>query len=90
MVVHYVQNHGDAFFMTSIDKVLVILLGAVCLVHGKEIARVVSPTVITVKFLSRHQFNCIDTHCLQISQFVHGSVNIAGCGKITKKQFIDH
>ena len=90
MVVHHIQNYGDTFLMASIDKVLVIFLGTVCLIHGKEVARVVAPTVVAVEFLGRHQFNRVDSHLFQIAKLGLGTMDIAGSCEVTEQKFVNN
>ena len=90
MVVHHIENHSDTFLVACIDEIFIVFFSTVSFVHGEEIARIVSPTIITVKFLCWHQLDGIHTHFFQIRKFAHGSMNVTVCSEITQQQFVDN
>ena len=60
--------------MASVNKLLIHGLCAISLIHRKKEARIIPPTVVSVKLLHRHQFDGIDSHSLQIRKLAHCTI----------------
>ena len=90
MVVDNIEDDRHTGLVTGINKLFITVLCSIRLVHSKIEAWIVTPAVVTVKFLHRHQFDSIDTDLLQIRDFVHCSVQITGCRKVAQVHFVNH
>ncbi|MPM53696.1 hypothetical protein SDC9_100465 [bioreactor metagenome] len=90
VIIHHVEDYGDAAFVTLIDKLFIHQVGAVCLVEGEIECRIIAPAVVPVELLYRHQFNSVYAEIFQIVQFLNGSVNISLFCKISQQQFVNN
>lgn len=52
---YHVENHGYAFGMAFVNKLLVILRCAVCLVYGKIEIGIIAPGNVAVEFVDRKE-----------------------------------
>ena len=83
MIINHIQNNCHTRLMASVNKLLIHGLCAISLIHRKKEARIIPPTVVSVKLLHRHQFDGIDSHSLQIRKLAHCTIDVAGGGKVT-------
>ena len=61
MVVNNIKKNSHTRFVAFIDKSLIHMIGTVSLVQSKIETRIVSPAVIAIELLHRHQLNSIET-----------------------------
>ena len=90
MIVHHVQNDGDASFVARIHERFQIVLRAIGFVHSEIECGVVAPAVVSIEFIDWHQLNRLNTEALEIIQAVFNEFQGAFLGEITHQQFIDH
>ena len=76
--------------MAFVDEGLVFLTCTVILVEGKPVVRVVSPAVVAVKFLYRHELDGIYAEVLDIVETLHSACDVLRSSEVTEKHLIDH
>ena len=59
MIIYNIKNHSQSSGMTFINKPLIHIFCPIRFIQSKIETRIVSPTVIPIKFLYRHKFNGI-------------------------------
>ena len=89
MVVYYIENDGHAFAVAGVNEVFIHFWGAIRLIEGEEETRVVSPAVVPVKLLNRHQLDGVDAHVFQVVQLLQGAVDGAAGGEIAQMHLVD-
>ena len=83
VIIDHIENDSHTRFMASVNKLLIHGFCTISLVHRKEEARIIPPTVVSIKLLHRHQFDGIDSHSLQIRELTHRTIDVAGSGEVT-------
>ena len=90
MIEHNIKNNCHVTFMTFVYKHLVHVFSTVCLIKGKIETWIISPAVVPVEFLYRHQLYCCYSKLLKIVKLLDGTMQILRFGEIAKKKFINH
>ena len=76
--------------MAFVDEGLIFLTCTVIFVEGKPMVRVVSPAVVSVKFLYRHKLDGIHAEVLDIVETLHCTCDILRSREVAEKHLIDH
>src|SRR5260221_5807610 len=100
MVVNAVMNDSDTAPVTFINQLAQVIGLAIVILDGKDAARVIAPRTFTGEFVTRHQFNRIDSKITQVVQLVdhvlEAPLGLAifvisrAAGKIPYVKFIDN
>ena len=90
MVVHHVKDDSNASFMTGIYQRLEVVFCSVSFVDCEIKGRVVSPAVIAIELVYRHEFQSLDTQILKIVQAVFNELQRSFFGKVAHEEFVNH
>ena len=89
VVVHHVQDHGNPTGVARIHKGFQIVLGSVRLVHREVECGVVSPAVVSVELVHRHELQRLNAQRLEVVQGVDDELERAFLGEIPDKQLVN-
>ena len=73
VVEYHIQNNGNTAFVALIDEGFELFGRAVSLIQREVVVGRVTPVVVAVKFVHRHQFNGIYAEVLEVIQSFHES-----------------
>ena len=90
VVVHHVEQDGQAALVTGVDEPLQPVGAAVGLVHRPQVDPVVAPAVPAGERRHRHQLHRVHTEVAQVVKPPDGRVEGALGGKGADVQFVDH
>ena len=89
MVVHHVQDHRDATGVASVHEGLQVVFGPVSLVHREVERGVVSPAVVAVEFIHRHELQRLNAQRLEVVKRIEDELKRAVFGKIPDQQLVN-
>lgn len=90
MVVDHIKKDSHTRFVAFIDESLIHAVRTVSLVQSEIETRIVSPTVVSVELLHRHQLDGIEAQTFQIPYLLHRPVQVACSSEVAQQQFVDH
>ena len=90
MVVHHVQNHGNPTLVAGVHQGLEVVFGAIGLVDGEVKRGIVSPTVVAIELVDRHQFECLNAQPLEVVERVLNECQRTLFRPVAHQQFVDH
>ena len=73
MIVHDIEQHGKAAFMTSIYEFLQGLCRSVVLVRSQVEIRFVTPVFVSAELGNRHQLDRVDAKLLEVVEGIDQS-----------------
>ena len=76
--------------MAFVDKLLVVGHSAIGLIGGKVEVRIVSPRIVAVKLLDRHQFNSVNAEALDIVETCSSGFDGLLVGEVANQEFVNH
>ncbi len=89
LVVHNIQNHGDAVPVQGVDQFLQFVLGTIGFV-GREIERgIIAPALISAELLQGHELDSVDAQPLEIVKGINDGLEVPCRAEITHQQLID-
>ena len=93
MIIHDVENDSYAVLVACVDESLIVLALSICLVHSKICMCTISPAVVSVELLDRHELDGIHSEGLEVIKLTESgldaSLSICIVGKVTDKKLID-
>ena len=89
MIVHHVQNHSNSTGVAGVHKGLQVVFGAVRLVDREVKRGVVSPAVVPVELVHRHELQRLNAQRLEVVEGVDDELERAFLGEIPDKQLVN-
>ena len=89
MIEHHVLDDDKTLPVGLVNQSFQILFGSIGLIGCKIEVRIVSPTVVSFKFVERHQLDGVDAQALQVAKFFPDSLVGLFDSKITDQQFVN-
>ena len=94
MIVDNIEEDGHSSLMAGIDECLVVVPRSIYLVHSEICVSSVSPAVVTIEFLHRHELDDIHSEFVEIVEVFHRCLEVAFpisvIGKVTKEKLVDN
>ena len=89
MVQYNVKQYGNASIVALVDESLKRCFCAIGFVQGQEESGVVSPTVIAVELIHRHEFNRIYAKPFEVIKGVKHGLKVPFFAEVAYQQFIN-